>query len=71
MAAKMRPWEQAERVARAERDQRDPVKIKLQKIAEQEATKAAKEGARAKATLAQRAFMNKTEDRTTHGFYVV
>jgi hypothetical protein len=62
----MRPWEQAERVARAERDQRDPVKIKLQKIAEQEATKAAKEGARAKITPAQRAFMNKTEDRTTH-----
>ena len=65
-AAKMRSWEQAEPVAPTERDQNDPVKIELQRIAEQEATKAAKEGARAEITPAQRAFMNKTEDRTAH-----
>ena len=40
VSAKTRSWEQAERVAQAERDKRDPVKIELQKIAEQEATKA-------------------------------
>jgi site-specific recombinase XerD len=34
MSAKTRSWEEAERVARAERDKRDPVKIELQKIAE-------------------------------------
>ena len=35
MSAKTRSWEQAERVAARERDKRDPVKIELQKIAEQ------------------------------------
>jgi formylmethanofuran dehydrogenase subunit E len=35
VSAKTRSWEQAERVAARERDKRDPVKIELQKIAEQ------------------------------------
>ena len=39
ISAKTRSWEQAERVAQAERDKRDPVKVKLQKIAESEAAK--------------------------------
>jgi site-specific recombinase XerD len=34
MSAKTRSWEEAERVARAARDKRDPVKIELQKLAE-------------------------------------
>src|ERR1700733_1684887 len=34
VSAKTRSWEEAERIARAERDKRDPVKIELQKIAE-------------------------------------
>lgn len=38
-SAKTRSWEQAEKVAQAERDKRDPVKIELLKIAEQEAAK--------------------------------
>ena len=42
VSAKTCSWEQAERAAQAERDKRDPVKIELQKIAEQEANKAAK-----------------------------
>ena len=37
ISAKTRSWEQAERIARAERDKRDPVKVELQKIAEAEA----------------------------------
>jgi site-specific recombinase XerD len=39
ISAKTRSWEQAERVAQAERDKRDPVKAELQKIAESEAAK--------------------------------
>jgi integrase len=42
-SAKTRSWTQAEKVAQAERDQRDPVKIELAKIAEREAVKAAAE----------------------------
>ena len=42
-SAMTRSWEQAERVAQAERDKRDPVQIELQKIAEREAAKAAKD----------------------------
>jgi predicted P-loop ATPase len=40
VSAKTRSWEQAERFAQAERDKRDPVKVQLQKIAEQEMAKA-------------------------------
>ncbi len=43
VSAKTRSWEQAEKVAQAERDKRDPVKIELQKIAEKEAAKDAVE----------------------------
>ena len=44
-SAKTRSWEQADLVAQAERDARNPVKIELQKIAEREAAKkAAEEG---------------------------
>jgi site-specific recombinase XerD len=43
LSAHTRSWEQAERVAQAERDKRDPVKIELQKIAEREAAKMARE----------------------------
>ncbi len=39
VSAKTRSWEQAERVAQAERDKRDPVKVELLKIAESEAAK--------------------------------
>src|ERR1039457_2107268 len=39
MSAKTRSWEESERLAQAERDKRDPVKLKLQKIAESEAAK--------------------------------
>ncbi|MGA2633836.1 MAG: hypothetical protein ABSF16_06340 [Terracidiphilus sp.] len=39
VSAKTRSWEQAERIAQAERDKRDPVKITLQNIAESEAAK--------------------------------
>jgi hypothetical protein len=39
MSAKTHSWEEAERLAQAERDKRDPVKLKLQKIAESEAAK--------------------------------
>jgi hypothetical protein len=39
VSAKTRSWEQAERIAQAERDKRDPVKVKLQNIAESEAAK--------------------------------
>jgi site-specific recombinase XerD len=39
VSARTRSWEQAERVAQAERDKRDPVKLELQKIAESEAAK--------------------------------
>lgn len=46
LSAKTRSWEQAERVAQAERDKRDPVKIELQKIAEREAAKKAVEMAK-------------------------
>ncbi len=45
VSAKTRSWQQAERMAQAERDKRDPVKIELQTIAEQEAAKAAKQAA--------------------------
>jgi site-specific recombinase XerD len=48
LSAKTRSWEQAERVAQAERDKRDPVRIELQKIAEREASKAAKDAAQLK-----------------------
>jgi site-specific recombinase XerD len=41
VSARTRSWEQAERLAQAERDRRDPVKKKLVEIAEQEARKAA------------------------------
>ena len=40
VSAKTRSWEQAERFAQSERDKRDPVKVQLQKIAEQEMAKA-------------------------------
>lgn len=43
VSARTRSWEAAERFAQAERDKRDPVKIELQKIAEREAAKAAKD----------------------------
>ena len=39
LSAKTRSWEQAERVAQAEREKRDPVKIELLKIAESESAK--------------------------------
>lgn len=39
VSAKTRSWDEAERVARTERDKRDPVKIELQKIAERRKTK--------------------------------
>jgi hypothetical protein len=39
LSAQTRSWAEAERVAQAERDKRDPVKIELQKIAESEAAK--------------------------------
>jgi hypothetical protein len=39
VSAQTRSGEQAERLAQAERDKRDPVKLKLQKIAESEAAK--------------------------------
>jgi site-specific recombinase XerD len=48
LSAKTRSWEQAERVAQAERDKRDPVKRELQKIAESEAAKRAAELSRLK-----------------------
>lgn len=53
MSAKTRSWEQAERAAQAERDKRDPVKIELQKIAEQEAAKVAVQLKPLKDTLEQ------------------
>jgi hypothetical protein len=40
-SAKTRSWEKAERVAQAERDLRNPVKVELKRIADQEAEKAA------------------------------
>ncbi len=43
VTAKTRSWEEAERYAQAERDKRDPVKIELQEIAEQEAAKVARD----------------------------
>jgi len=39
LSAQTRSWEQAGRMAQAERDLRDPVQIELQKIAESEAAK--------------------------------
>jgi integrase/recombinase XerD len=42
-SARTRSWEKAEQLAQAERDARDPVKLKLREIAEREASKAAKE----------------------------
>ena len=42
-SAKTRSWEQAERLAQAERDKRDPVQVRLAQIAEEEAEKKAKE----------------------------
>jgi hypothetical protein len=39
LSAKTRSWEQAERMAQAERDLRDSVQIELQRIAESEAAK--------------------------------
>lgn len=38
VSAKTRSWTQAERVAQAERDKRDPVRMELQKIAESNAS---------------------------------
>jgi site-specific recombinase XerD len=46
-SAKTRAWEQAERVAQAERDKRDPVKVELARIAEEESRKQAAEKAKA------------------------
>ena len=48
VSAKTRSWEQAERLAQAERDKRDPVQIELQKIAEREASKVASEAVQLK-----------------------
>src|ERR1700733_7104053 len=48
MSAQTRSWEEAEGVAQAERDKRNPVKIQLQKIAESEAAKRAAELAKLK-----------------------
>ena len=48
VSAQTRSWEEAERVAQAERDKRDPVKIKLQKIAEDEAARDAARQAKLK-----------------------
>ena len=45
MSARTRSWEQAERLAQAERDLRDPVQIALRRIKEQEAAKIAAEKA--------------------------
>src|ERR1035441_2065549 len=45
VSAKTRSWEEAERYAQSERDKRDPVQMKLQKIAEVEAEKKAAEEA--------------------------
>lgn len=46
VSAKTRSWEDAEKVAQAERDKRDPVKIELARIASVEATKIAAEVAK-------------------------
>jgi site-specific recombinase XerD len=54
VSAKTRSWEQAERAAQAERDKRNPIKIELLKIAENEAAKEASEAA--KATTLKAAF---------------
>src|ERR1700691_2775152 len=43
LSAHTRVWAEAERVAQAERDKRDPVKLELQKIEESEAVKRAAE----------------------------
>ncbi|MDP9051615.1 MAG: tyrosine-type recombinase/integrase [Acidobacteriota bacterium] len=43
LSAKTRSWEQAERVAQAEREKRDPVKVELARIAEVERVKAVAE----------------------------
>jgi len=48
VSAQTRSWEVVERVAQAERDKRDPVKIELQKIAESEAAKEAAQQAKLK-----------------------
>jgi site-specific recombinase XerD len=48
LSAKTRSWESAERVAQAERDRRDPVKLELQRIAELEAIKEASAQAKLK-----------------------
>lgn len=45
-SAKTRAWEQAERVAQAERDKRDPVRVELARIADEEAKKQAAEQAK-------------------------
>jgi integrase/recombinase XerD len=47
-SAKTRSWTQAEKIAQAERDLRDPVKMELLKIAEKEAAKQAAELAKLK-----------------------
>ena len=44
-SAKTRSWEQAERVAQAERELRDPVKVKLREIDERDAQKRARDAA--------------------------
>ena len=41
MSARTRFWEQAEKLAKAERDLRDPVRRKLQEIEDEEAQRAA------------------------------
>jgi hypothetical protein len=48
-SANTRSWERAEELANAERNKRDPVKRKLQEIADHEAAKAAEEAARSTA----------------------
>src|SRR5271165_4088862 len=45
VSARTRSWEQAERVAQSERDKRDPVKLELQRIAEQKAAEAGRAAA--------------------------
>lgn len=47
LSARTRSWEQAEKVAQAERDKRDPVKLRLKEIEAEETAKAAAEQARA------------------------
>ncbi|MGO8734704.1 MAG: hypothetical protein ACLQVM_18165 [Terriglobia bacterium] len=52
-SANTRSWERAEELANAERNKRDPVKRRLQEIADHEAAKAAKEAVRSTAMRVQ------------------